>query len=121
MTTMERGFNDAPKARGAKKKADSRADATYGMPRVTIPAEATTKCTTPRCGTAADSLDESDPGLAGWTRAGVYGSRDPDRVWCSGQCATIGIALAELRLTATAARHAATAGKATKGQERTDA
>ncbi|MFE1539450.1 hypothetical protein ACFW61_03185 [Streptomyces microflavus] len=121
MTTMERGFNDAPKARGAKKKADSRADATYGMPRVTIPAEATTKCTTPRCGTVADSLDEGDPGLAGWTRAGVYGSRDPDRVWCSGQCATIGIALAELRLTATAARHAATAGKATKGQERADA
>ncbi|MFJ2174379.1 hypothetical protein ACIOHE_15875 [Streptomyces sp. NPDC087851] len=61
-------------------------------------------CRTEKCGTVADSVDESAPWLRGWVRAGVYGSSEPDRVWCSGQCATYGIALAELRVTSRAAR-----------------
>lgn len=107
----DRGFNDAPALRHRPKNAKSEADAAYGMPRVTIPAEATAKCTTPKCGVKADSLNESDPGLFGWTRAGVYGSSEPDRVWCSGLCAAYGIALAELRLTITARRKAEAARK----------
>lgn len=105
------GFNDAPRVRRPK-NAKSEADAAYGMPRLMISAEAPGKCTTPKCEAAADTLDESDPGLSGWTRAGVYGSREPDRVWCSGQCAAFGVALAELRLTAAARRTADAARKA---------
>lgn len=55
-------------------------------------------CTTPLCGNVADRTDEAEL-QDGWVRAGVYGSTDPDRVWCSGLCATYGIALAELRVT----------------------
>ncbi|MCX4676746.1 hypothetical protein OG413_15785 [Streptomyces sp. NBC_01433] len=99
------GFNAPPRTRGKKTKDES--DAVYGMPEpgrsVAIPGQ----CATPRCGAKADSLDESSAGLSGWTRAGVYGSREPDRVWCSGLCATFGIALAELRLTTNARRTAA--------------
>lgn len=61
---------------------------------VTRPGE----CSTDGCGAVADEQDESDPRFTGWTRAGVYGSAEPDRMWCSGQCATYGIALAELRM-----------------------
>ncbi|MGW4250118.1 hypothetical protein [Streptomyces californicus] len=96
-----RGFNTPPSSRARRPaNAKSEADAAYGMPRLMIPAAAPGKCTTPLCGSVADTVDESDPALSGWTRAGVYGSREPDRVWCSGQCAAYGVALAELRLTA---------------------
>ncbi|MEV6450956.1 hypothetical protein AB0M75_06575 [Streptomyces anulatus] len=108
-----RGFNSPPSSRVRRPaNAKSEADAAYGMPRLMISAEAPGKCTTPRCGSAADTLDKADPALSGWTRAGVYGSTDPDRVWCSGQCATFGVALAELRLTPTARDQAAVARKA---------
>ncbi|MFG3426180.1 hypothetical protein [Streptomyces californicus] len=82
-----------------------------GMPQPGRSVETPGACTTPKCGTKADTLDESDPALSGWTRAGVYGSREPDRVWCSGLCAAYGIALAELRLTVTARRKAEAARK----------
>ncbi|MFJ9979654.1 hypothetical protein [Streptomyces cyaneofuscatus] len=101
------GFTAPKKQAAARKKKTSPAEwngGEYGMPKPGRLVETPGTCTTPRCGAKADSLDESDPGLAGWTRAGVYGSREPDRVWCSGLCAAYGIALAELRLTATARR-----------------
>ncbi|MFI2358186.1 hypothetical protein OG582_11775 [Streptomyces anulatus] len=119
MASLPRGFNDAPSPRVHRpKNAKSEANAAYGMPRLMIPAEAPGKCTTPRCGAKADTLDEDDPALSGWTRVGVYGSREPDRVWCSGLCAVYGVALAELRLTATARSKADAARKA---REATDA
>lgn len=63
-------------------------------PLVTVPGS----CPVDLCGAAADDQDESSPRFAGWTRAGVYGSSEPDRIWCSGSCAAYGIALAELRV-----------------------
>ncbi|MEV5678551.1 hypothetical protein [Streptomyces sp. NPDC052179] len=96
----------APKKRATKEQ-QAWNTGRYGMPTPGRSVEVPGQCTTPRCGTKADTLDESDADLSGWTRAGVYGSRDPDRVWCSGLCATYGIALAELRLTAKARRTAA--------------
>lgn len=91
------GFNTPPKKRPPKK---GQGDQAYGMPRMALHPERPGTCTTPRCGDEADRLDESDPTLTGWVRAGVYGSTDPDRVWCSGLCATYGTALAELRVSA---------------------
>ncbi|MEU3268718.1 hypothetical protein [Streptomyces bacillaris] len=103
------GFTAPKKKAAPRKKSAGRAQqewngGSYGMPQPGRPVETPGQCRTPRCGTKADALDEGDPALAGWTRAGVYGSREPDRVWCSGQCAAYGVALAELRLTADARR-----------------
>ncbi|MGC5041060.1 hypothetical protein ACLQ2C_36595 [Streptomyces sp. DT73] len=39
----------------------------------------------------------------GWVRAHVHGSTMPPRAFCSGACAAVGIALAELRMTSPAA------------------
>lgn len=95
------GFNTPPKTRAPKRKDES--DAAYGMPRPPAHPEIPGTCTTPRCGAVADSVNGVDlPG--GWVRAGVYGSTDPDRVWCSGLCSTRGIALAELRVKTTRRR-----------------
>ncbi|WP_335936660.1 hypothetical protein [Streptomyces sp. PTD5-9] len=69
-----------------------------GLPTPGRLVEAPGSCTTERCGHVADDLDERAPFLTGWTRAGVYGSSEPDRVYCSGLCAAYGIALAELRV-----------------------
>ncbi|MFE3383219.1 hypothetical protein [Streptomyces anulatus] len=101
----------APKRRATKAQQEWNAGM-RGMPEPGRSVEVPGSCTTPQCGAEADTLDESDPALSGWTRAGVYGSREPDRVWCSGLCAAYGVALAELRLTATARRKADTARKA---------
>lgn len=96
------GFNTPPKKRAPRPKSPG-GDPAYGMPRVGLHPEIPGKCTTPQCGDVADDLDET--GLpAGWVRAGVYGSTDPDRAWCSGLCATYGIALGELRVPAVARR-----------------
>lgn len=111
------GFT-APKKRASSVQQEWNAGM-RGMPAPGRSVEIPGSCTTPKCGTKADSLDESDPALSGWTRAGVYGSREPDRVWCSGLCATYGIALAELRLTVTARRKADAARKA--GEKATSA
>jgi hypothetical protein len=70
----------------------------YGPPRPPLPVDPPGTCTTPRCGVVADDEDDSGPSWHGWVRAGVYGSREPDRLWCSGQCAAYGIALAQLRM-----------------------
>lgn len=88
------GFNVPPKKRAPKKNSG---DPSYGLPRPGLHPETPGTCTTPRCGAIADRTDEADLS-SGWVRAGVYGSTDPDRVWCSGLCATYGIALAELRV-----------------------
>ncbi|MFJ1830592.1 hypothetical protein [Streptomyces sp. NPDC088178] len=88
-------FNVPPKKRATKKKDES--DTAYGMPRPGLHPEIPGTCTSPQCGAVADLQDEADL-QKGWVRAGVYGSTDPDRVWCSGLCATYGIALAELRV-----------------------
>ncbi|MFS0695858.1 hypothetical protein [Streptomyces nitrosporeus] len=69
------------------------------LPRLGLHPEIPGTCTTPLCGAAADGQDETAL-PAGWIRTGVYGSIDPDRVWCSGLCATWGIARAELRVPA---------------------
>lgn len=55
-------------------------------------------CSVPLCGTVADDQDARDPGLVGMVRIGVYGSAEPDRIWCGGLCAAYGMALAELRV-----------------------
>lgn len=50
-------------------------------------------CPTERCG-------DQDPGsyvMQGWIYVLVAGSREPGRWFCCGQCATFGMALAELR------------------------
>ncbi|MFF7012259.1 hypothetical protein ACFY9Y_22285 [Streptomyces fimicarius] len=90
------GFT-APKKRASKAQKEWNGGL-HGTPEPGRAVEIPGTCTTPRCGSEADSLNESAPDLTGWTRAGVYGSSDPDRVWCSGLCATYGIALAELRV-----------------------
>lgn len=69
-----------------------------GLPKLGRVIDVPGSCATEHCGRVADELDESDPTFEGWTRAGVYGSSEPDRVYCSGLCATYGIALAELRV-----------------------
>lgn len=94
------GFNVPPKKRAPKK---SGGDPAYGMPRPGLHPETPGRCQTSRCGDVADLLDEGQL-QAGWVRAGVYGSTDPDRVWCSGLCATYGIALGELRVPEVAGR-----------------
>ncbi|MEU8704169.1 hypothetical protein [Streptomyces sp. NPDC048565] len=87
------GFNAAIKPKGKRSKAQG----TGELPRLGLHPEVPGTCARPRCGAVADTLDEADL-PAGWVRAGVYGSTDPDRVWCSGLCATYGVALAELRV-----------------------
>ncbi|MER0443226.1 hypothetical protein ABR738_01300 [Streptomyces sp. Edi4] len=52
-------------------------------------------CPVPDCGRDAAGLA---PAERGWVRIQVNGSRDPARDYCSGSCATFGIALAELRM-----------------------
>lgn len=90
------GFNTPPKTRSPRTRKHE-GDVAYGMPRPGLHPEIPGECLTPQCGAIADRLDETDL-QDGWVRAGVYGSTDPDRVWCSGLCATYGIALAELRV-----------------------
>ncbi|KJS60696.1 hypothetical protein VM95_19840 [Streptomyces rubellomurinus] len=63
--------------------------------RPTVPSRTlTAKCPTEACGG-----DSSTPGIGrlGWTYIRVVGSREPGRWYCSGACATVGVALAELR------------------------
>lgn len=70
----------------------------YGMPTPGRIIDSPGECPFERCGIVADTADESDPTLTGWVRAGVYGSAEPDRIWCSGLHAAYGVALSELRL-----------------------
>ncbi|MFS0694337.1 hypothetical protein [Streptomyces nitrosporeus] len=95
----------APSFNGRIKPATKRARAQGqgDLPRLGLHPEIPGACTTPRCGDAADGQDETAL-PAGWIRVGVQGSTDPDRVWCSGLCATWGIARAELRVPAAARR-----------------
>lgn len=51
------------------------------------------RCATEGCGKA----QTPEPPVAGWVRTLVGGSREPARDWCSGRCATYGIALGEVR------------------------
>lgn len=85
------GFNDAPQKRAPKKKDGS--DAAYGMPAAGRHPEAPGACTTKGCGEAPKGARP-----AGWVRASVYGSTDSARAYCSGYCATYGVALTELRM-----------------------
>ncbi|MEV3995775.1 hypothetical protein AB0K62_08795 [Streptomyces halstedii] len=89
------GWNVPPKKRATKKTKDQ-SDPTRGVPRTGLHPEIPGRCETPRCGAAADAQDETTV-PTGWVRTGVYGSTDPDRIWCSGLCATYGVALAEVR------------------------
>ncbi|MFJ3282483.1 hypothetical protein [Streptomyces halstedii] len=87
------GFNGTIKPKGKRSKAQG----TGELPRLGLHPEIPGTCETPRCGAAADAQDEATV-PTGWVRAGVYKSTDPDRIWCSGLCATYGIALAQLRV-----------------------
>lgn len=98
------GFNNPPKNR-PKKKAEP-TSLLENLPRLGTHPVAPGTCTTPLCGAVADETPETDLD-PGWVRAGVYGSTDPDRVWCSGLCATYGIALAEVRVTPAPQKEAA--------------
>ncbi|MEU1408073.1 hypothetical protein ABZ471_38135 [Streptomyces sp. NPDC005728] len=53
------------------------------------------ECPTAECGRVAIG---AGPGHTGWVRVQVDGSREPARDFCSGSCASYGIALAELRM-----------------------
>ncbi|MGQ4486858.1 hypothetical protein ACN6LM_003873 [Streptomyces sp. SAS_281] len=89
-------FNSPPTNRPPRKKKNEPADVMENLPRLGLHPVAPGTCTTPLCGTVADEfLEDAVP--TGWARTGVFGSSDPDRVWCSGLCATYGIALAEVR------------------------
>ncbi|MFD7860945.1 hypothetical protein [Streptomyces sp. NPDC059783] len=90
------GFNTPPKTRSTRKKKEP-ANVLENLPRLGLHPVAPGTCTTPLCGTVADETAESEL-TPGWVRVGVYGSADPDRIWCSGLCATYGVALAELRI-----------------------
>ncbi|WP_331732445.1 hypothetical protein [Streptomyces sp. NBC_00989] len=57
-------------------------------------------CTTDGCGRQSVG---SFPEHRGWVRVHVAGSTEPARDYCSGACATYGIALAELRMDTAAA------------------
>ncbi len=59
--------------------------------RPTVPL--TTVCPTDGCGAPTPPTADR-----GWTYTRVSGSADPGRWWCSGSCATTGIARAELRM-----------------------
>lgn len=72
------------------------------LPRLGLHPEIPGTCTIPLCGSVADEQAAADL-QDGWVRAGVYGSTEPDRVWCSGLCAAYGVALAELRIREVAA------------------
>ncbi|MFE2021338.1 hypothetical protein ACFW9O_25150 [Streptomyces sp. NPDC059499] len=91
------GFNTpiAPKKRAARKSDGS--DPAYGMPAPGAHPETPGKCKTPHCGARQSAVHETDL-QDGWVRTSVYGSTDPERVWCSGLCAQRGILLAELRV-----------------------
>ncbi|MFG2671395.1 hypothetical protein [Streptomyces sp. NPDC048445] len=94
---MAPGFNSPPplKTPSPRKKAKL-GNVMENLPRLGLHPVVPGTCTTPVCGDVADETDETDL-RDGWVRAGVYGSTEPDRVWCSGLCATYGIALAEVR------------------------
>ncbi|MFG3140793.1 hypothetical protein ACGFZA_31880 [Streptomyces sp. NPDC048211] len=96
---MATGFNDPPpfKAKSSRKKKEI-TDPLENLPRLGLHPVTPGTCTIPLCGDVAELTDE-DTLQDGWVRAGVYGSPEPDRVWCSGLCATYGIALAEVRVT----------------------
>ncbi|MEU0522732.1 hypothetical protein [Streptomyces niveus] len=88
-----------PKAKRRRASSDeSWNGGAYGMPQPGRIIDSPAACPVERCGVVADTVDESDTKLNGWVRAGVYGSAEPDRIWCSGLHAAYGVALAELRL-----------------------
>ena len=89
------GFNTPIKNRSPKKKDES--GSAYGMPAPGLHPETSGKCKTPHCGARQSAVHETAL-QDGWVRASVYGSPDPERVWCSGLCAQRGITLAELRV-----------------------
>lgn len=97
---MAAGFK-VPQPKGTRRKAssdDSWNGGDYGMPQPGRIIDPPGDCEFKRCGVVADTVDEAAPTLTGWVRAGVYGSAEPDRIWCSGLHAAYGVALAELRL-----------------------
>jgi hypothetical protein len=55
-------------------------------------------CQNPLCGTLAAASRSGGARLTGMVRTGVYGSAEPDRIWCGGLCAAYGMALAEVRV-----------------------
>ncbi|MFF0295584.1 hypothetical protein ACFYS8_13265 [Kitasatospora sp. NPDC004615] len=64
-------------------------------PRPAIPL--TECCPVDGCGA---TMSPPPAAVTGWTYAEVAGSTDPGRWWCSGSCAAVGIARAELLVVA---------------------
>ncbi|WP_236652289.1 hypothetical protein [Streptacidiphilus neutrinimicus] len=55
-------------------------------------------CPEPGCGAKDAPAEPKAPLPRGWVRVQVGGSSEPTRVYCSGGCAAVGVALAELRM-----------------------
>lgn len=84
------------KGRTSTKKVDEEA---WRIPaRLLAAAPTAAACSIPLCGAlATEQTARRVP--AGWVRTCVIGSPDPARLWCSGACAHVGIARAEVRAT----------------------
>lgn len=67
-----------------------------GLPTLGRAVHAPGSCPEPGCG--QETGPETDPPLRGWVRVAVSGSTEPARTYCSGSCAAVGVALAELRM-----------------------
>jgi hypothetical protein len=66
-----------------------------GIPQPSRLVRAPGGCPDPDCG--QEATEAQDP-PRGWVRVGVSGSVEPARLFCSGACAAVGVALAELRM-----------------------
>ncbi|WP_331736861.1 hypothetical protein OG426_55535 (plasmid) [Streptomyces canus] len=83
----------APRAAGQHKWNGGKYAAGTSRPEANTAVRAA--CPTDGCGQEATGRS---PQQRGWVRIHVTGSTDPARDYCSGSCATYGIALAELRM-----------------------
>ena len=66
-----------------------------GLPTLGRSVSTPGNCPEPDCGSRA--VDGQDL-PRGWVRTQVSGSSEPARIHCSGSCAAVGVALAELRM-----------------------
>lgn len=67
-----------------------------GLPTLGRAVRTPGNCAEPDCGQEAGTDTDAPP--LGWVRVRVFGSSEPARTYCSGSCAAVGVALAELRM-----------------------
>ncbi|HXR41771.1 MAG TPA: hypothetical protein VN738_05140 [Acidothermaceae bacterium] len=80
-------------SRGCRKRNRPLPDTLRGKPRPPASSVIHPSCPTPECG-EPNPVEFRPPG---WVFVLVAGSREPGRWFCCGQCATFGMAIAELR------------------------